>query len=403
MLAPEAAWKIVLDCVQVLPPVRLPLSEALGCCLAEPVQADREIPAANRSAMDGYAVRSADLQSGHRVLKLTGEIPAGTPPRFRLRPGCCIRIYTGAGLPAGADAVAIVEQAEEDNGFVRFKTAVHAGQNILRRGEDARKGALLLSPGCRIGAAETGICAAVGKAKVLVHRRPRVRILCTGSELVPPDQRPAPHAIRNSVGPALVAALAQWGFPAAGYLTLSDERKAIAAAIRRALRSHDVVLVTGGVSVGRYDFVPEAIRALGGDVRFHGVAMKPAKPSLYATFGANRHVFGLPGNPLSALTAFHEFALPALRRLSGQPPGLCRPSLSLPLAEAVQSKPGRRRYHLARLASTALGLSAAPVSSHSSADLPSAGGADGVILIPSDRAQLAAGELVEFRPWRPWP
>jgi molybdopterin molybdotransferase len=403
MLAPDAAWKIVLDSVQLLESVRSPLMEAFGFCLAEPVRADRDIPPTDRSAMDGYAVRSEDLRSAPCALKLAGEIPAGSPAKLRVRPGCCIRIYTGASLPAGADAVAIIEQAQEDNDRVRFKTSVQPGQNILRRGEDARKGALLLSAGTRIGAAETGICAAVGKAQIRVHRRPRVTILCTGSELVSVDERPAGHAIRNSAGPTITAALAQWGFPGARFVTLGDERRTIAAALRRALRNHDVILVTGGISVGRYDFVPEAIRAVGGEIRFHGVAMKPGKPSLYAAFGTNQHIFGLPGNPLSALTALHEYALPALRRLSGQPPERCRPSLFLPLAEEVESKPGRWRYQLARLEATARGLAVAPVGSHSSADLPSAGGADGVIRMAPDQRRLPEGEAVEFRPWRPWP
>jgi len=403
MLAPEVAWKIVLSCVQPLDCVCLPLSDGLGCCLAEAVRADRDLPAADRSAMDGYAVRSSDLQSAPRELRLAGEIPAGSAPRPRVMPGCCLRIYTGACVPAGADAVAIVEQAEERDGVVHFRTAVQPGQNILQRGEDARRGSLLLSPGIRIGAGEIGICAAVGKSQVRVHRRPRVKILCTGAELVPVDCKPPVYAIRDSVGPAVRAALAQWGFPGARFASVGDDRAAILAGLRRALKTSDVVLVSGGVSVGRYDFVPEAIRAAGGEIRFHGVAMKPGKPSLYASFGTNRHIFGLPGNPLSALTALHEFVLPALRRLGGLPAGLCRPSLFLPLSEELASKPGRRRYHLARLLPGSQGLKLAPITSHSSADLPSAGGADGVILIPPDRGRLDEGEPLEFRPWRPWP
>jgi molybdopterin molybdotransferase len=163
-----------------------------------------------------------------------------------------------------------------------------------------------------------------------------------------------------------------------------------------------VVILTGGVSAGRYDYVPQAVEAIGATIRFHRVAMKPGKPTLYATFGENRHIFGLPGNPLSALTAFHEFALPALRRLSGVEPESCRPSLLASLAEPLPKPGGRVRYQLARLVWVGHEARVVPVMSHSSADLPSAGRTDGVVVLRPGVEGLAAGELVEFRPWGPW-
>lgn len=404
MVTPDAAWAAILGFVEPLESVTAGLGEALGHCLAETVKADRDLPPTDRSAMDGYAVRSDDLKTAPRTLRLSGEVAAGSPARPRLRPGCCIRVYTGACIPPGADAVAIQEQTEErQEGLVLFRAPVVAGANILRRGEDARKGEVLLHPGQRISAAETGILAAVGKASVRIYRKPRVKILCTGSELLDVSAKPRPHEIRNSVGPAIAAALCDWGFDRPGYQTVPDDPSAILNALRRALRTSDAVLLTGGVSVGRYDYVPEAIRSAGGAIRFHGVAMKPGKPTLFATIEGRKLIFGLPGNPLSALNAFHEFVLPALRRLSGRPSEACRIAYQVPLAEAVERRPGRQRHHLARLVNTPDGLRAAVAGSRSSADLASAAGVDGAVLVPSGRGPLPAGAAVAFRPWRPLP
>lgn len=403
MIAPDAAWEIVLTHLKPLPAETVCLQEALGCYLAETLRADRNLPPSDRSAMDGYAVRSDDLKSTPRALRLTGEVAAGSSSRPRLRPGCCIRIFTGACIPPGADAVAIQEQAEERDGYIVFRVPVGSGENILRRGEDARRGAVLLRLGDRLSAPAIGVCAAVGKERLRVHRRPRVKVICTGSELLPVGAKPRSWEIRNSVGPALVATLAEWGFGAAEPATIPDEPALILRALRRAARRFDVVLLAGGVSVGRYDYVPEAVVAAGGVVRFHGVGMKPGKPSLYATLGSGGHIFGLPGNPLSALTAFHEFALPAIRRLAGQPEETCRPSLKLTLAEPAGPRTGRWRYQLGCLKVSAEGLSVAPLYSQSSADLASAGRASGAMALPPGKGVLEAGQSVIFRPWRPLP
>jgi molybdopterin molybdotransferase len=295
----------------------------------------------------------------------------------------------------------MVEQTEECDGSVAIHSSVAGGANILRRGEDARKGTLLLPRGARIGAAQLGVCAAVGRASLKVHRRPSVTILCTGSELRAVQDRVRSHEIRNSNGPALCAALASLGLAGTKFVPVPDRQAALLAALRRALRSYDVVLFTGGVSAGNYDFVSDAVEAAGATIRFHWLAMKPGKPTLYATVPDNRHIFGLPGNPLSALTAFHEFALPALGRLSGCPAESCRPAWLLPLAEALESKGGRVRCELARLVQRESGLVVAFVPSQSSADLVSAGHADGVLVLPPEQTHFASGDLVVFRPWRP--
>jgi molybdopterin molybdotransferase len=297
----------------------------------------------------------------------------------------------------------MVEQTEETNGSVMFRAQAEAGSNIFRKGEDARKGDILLRKGTPLGALQIGVCAAVGKAQVKVRCRPRVAVLCTGEELRGVSDRVCRHEARNSNGPALCAALDTWGYAGVTHHTAPDDVKTLTSKLKRVSAKHDVILLTGGVSVGKYDLVREAVERIGAVVRFHGVAMKPGKPLLYTTLSGNRHIFGLPGNPLSAMTGFYEFALPALRRMSGVAAQGCRSSLNVTLASGLVSKGGRVRFMLARLLWGPNGPRAEPVKSRSSADLVAGGRADGVIAVPADVRKLAAGTLVEFRPWKPLP
>jgi molybdopterin molybdotransferase len=399
MITPEEAWRIVLRHVRPLRCVATPLRRAAGLCLAEDVRSDRDQPPADRSAVDGYAVRSADLRRAPCSLQLVGEVSAGTAARPRVAPGTCVRILTGANIPPGADAVVMVEQTREERGEVAFFARAEASANILRRGEDARKGELLLRKGAVLSGAQVGVCAAVGRARVKVRPRPRVSVLCTGAELRAAGASVQPHETRDSNGPALCAALALSGFSGAVHRRAPDDPERLTPLLRSLTARCDVVILTGGVSVGRYDFVEESAKKAGATIRFHGVAMKPGKPTLYATLPGRRHLFGLPGNPLSAMAGFYEFALPALLRLSGLPPARCRPVLRLPLRSPLASKGGRVRFALARLCWDEDGPHLEPVHSRSSADLVSGGRADGAIAVPARVTALEAGDLVEFRPW----
>ena len=402
MHTPDKAWQTILDHTSPLAPAPRALAAALNHVLAEPIRADRDLPPANRSAMDGYAVRAADLRQCPVVLRLVGEVAAGSAARPPVRPGTCVRVLTGGNVPPGADSVVIQEEAEEANGQVRILAPTARGANMHRRGEQARRGAILIRKGALLDAARTGVAAAVGQTLPQVHRRPRVTVLCTGAELRAPGQRVRPHQLRNSNGPALCAALAPWHDGPVTYRSLPDNAIAIATALKRAARNHDVILVTGGMSVGKYDLAREAIERAGAVVRLHGGAIKPGKPFLYATLGEDRHIFGMPGNPLGALTGLHEFVLPALRRLSGVHPRECRPALWLPLGAALSTKGGRVHCMLARLRLTARGPDVLPVAARSSADFVAAGRADGVVIVPPG-VRIGRGALVEFRPWRPLP
>lgn len=399
MIAASKALDIVLKRAIPLKPVRVGLVEARGRCLARDIRADRDMPPADRSAMDGFAVRAVDISSPGSVLRLIGEVAAGSSNRPKVLPGTCVRILTGASVPPGADSVVKVEETRESDGVVKFLDSVKTGANIRLRGEEVAKGKIVLARGNMLDASQIGLCASVGKSEVMVHSMPRVAVLCTGEELKGAHERVRSHQLRNSNGPSLVAALAEAGIDAADRI-ISDDPDLLVAALKKATDEHDVVILTGGVSVGKYDYVPQAVRRVRATIRFHGVAMKPGKPQLYATFGRNGHIFGLPGNPLSVLTGFHELVLPALRRMAGMPVESCHRVLRLPLTRAVRSKGKRVTFVLGRLITGRKGLEVAPLDSCGSADLVSAANADGVLKIPLNVQTMRAGQLVQFSPWR---
>ncbi len=399
LITPKKALDNVLEWVRPLEMTRRPLDEALGYCLAENILADRDMPPADCSIMDGYAVRSSDLARCPCTLRLIGEVAAGSAARPRVRAGTCVRVLTGANIPPGADAVVMVEQTEEADGVVTFQIKAPAGSNIRKRGEEAKKGAVLLEKKTVLGPVQIGLCAAVGKAEPKVYRHPDVAVLCTGEELLI-GARVRAHERRNSNGPALFVALVAYGCTNLRLEVVPDDLEVLIPKVKQVMTEYHVLVLTGGVSVGRYDLVPEAVRQIGATVRFHRVAMKPGKPILYATLPGNRHIFGLPGNPLSAMTGFYEFVLPALRRMSGVPVKECRPTMRLPLSRAVRSTRGRVELVLGRLLWSKRGPVVRPLQSHGSADLVAGARADGMVIVPASVQELPAGSIVEFRPWR---
>jgi molybdopterin molybdotransferase len=390
------------------------IASALDHVLASPVHADRDMPPADRSTRDGYALRSADLGSEPAVLRVVGETAAGSQSAPPVGAGECVRIFTGANLPEGADTVVMMEDTEpvgdEDAGSrqdrgsgierVRVLKAIEKGYNISRKGEAARQGDRLLPAGSRLGAVEIAACASAGLVSVEVHRRPLVSVLVTGAELRDAKPEVEPHEIRNSNGPMLSAALRLRGYEVASSSLLTDRATLIAEYLRAALERSDVAVMTGGTSVGLYDLTADAIDSIGGTIRFRGIDITPGKPAMFATVDSGRYVFGLPGNPLGAMTGFHESVLPLLRRLSGLPVELCRPSLRVRLAGEVAGKKGRQHHVLARLRSGADGLLAVAVETAGAADFAAGAGADGTIIVPPDTGRLTAGSICEFRVWR---
>jgi len=379
-----------------LPPLELPLSQARGRVLAQDLVADRDFPPTDRSAMDGFAVRAADATAPGVELAVVGELRAGEPAgALRLGPGQAIRIMTGSVIPPGADAVVMVERTREQDGRVRLEEAARPEQNIRRCGAEQRAGALAVAAGRPIRAGEVAALTSIGASTVHVHRAPVVHVLSTGDEIVEPHIQPAAHQVRNSNAHALVAQLAEFGLEA-GYLGIAgDERTTLDRALERGLAG-DVLLVTGGVSAGRYDLVGEALEGAGMRLLFHRVAIKPGQPILAGRAGSCL-VLGLPGNPVSTFTTFVVFAAPVLRRLLGYRAwGNARASAVL--VAPLKTPPGRETYQLAHLASCGDGLTATPVASAGSGDVLALARANGFIVTPREGASLAAGATVSTLP-----
>ncbi len=400
MIHPQEAYSIVLKRTRPLAAQWIPWSQALNRCLACDVRSDRDLPPTDRSAMDGYAVRAEDLPRADCQLTLTGEAAAGATSVPRVKAGQCVSIFTGAVVPRGANAVVKVEDTDNASGIVTVHTPAKVGSHIRVRGEETVKGRVVLTKGTVLGPGQVGLCASMGKSELKVYCQPRVAVISTGTEIVAPEESVKPWQIRDSNGPTLCAALNAAGCDKPFYRVVRDNAAALRRSLRQALKKRDIVLLSGGVSVGRYDLVPQIIREVGARIRFHKVAIKPGKPVLYATFGRNQHIFGLPGHPLSAMTGFHEFVLPAVRRLSGVDEHDCRPSLFLPLAKTLVPKGERLQHVLVQVTHNKRGSQLMPLVSHGSADLVSAMQAHGVALLPRDPKKCRAGCFVEFRPWR---
>jgi len=400
-IAVEQALRILVQAAEPFTETeRVALADAWGRVLAEDVRADRDFPPTDRSAMDGYAVRSADATTAGSVLRVIGEVRAGQSADVAVTPGTAVRITTGAIVPAGADAVAMVERTTttDDGGSVRLHDAVSLGENVRGRAGEASRGDGILAPGSPIHAAEIGVLASVGRARPQVFRRPAVCVLSTGDEVVSPDASGlADHQIRNSNVPALCAMLREMGVEARDLGNASDDRADLAERVGAGLTG-DLLLLTGGVSVGTYDLVAATLAAAGAERLFHGVAMKPGKPVLAARRGACLAI-GLPGNPVSACTVFAVLVAPALRRRMG----LSRwdnAVVTAMLDEPLDVKPGRATYHLARLDPSHGRFRARTARSRGSGDVLSMARANAWLITPAEGGKFPAGAELPALPWR---
>lgn len=334
----EAARGIVEAALR--PPGRetVALAAAAGRYLAAPVVAERPVPPYACSAMDGWAVRAAEAAGG-AGLRAGPSIYAGDPPGRGLATGTAARVFTGAPIPAGADAVVLQEAARAEGGRVSFARAPAVGENVRRKGEDVEEGGTALEAGTRLGPRQLGLCAALGAREVSVARRPCVAIVTTGDEVVR-------GLVEDSNRAALAADLAALGCEVTSRSS-GDDAEQIVLALEGALSKADVVLTTAGVSVGEKDLVPQALERLGAEVLVHGVAMKPGKPFLFARVGG-KPVFGLPGSPSACLVAYEVLARPFVLGLCGAS-ARRRRVLALPAAEPLEGRPGRARFLWARL------------------------------------------------------
>ncbi len=320
MISADRALEIVLDSVNGLGAERVPILDAPGRVLAEEVRSPRDIPGFDNSAMDGYAVRAADVADASEAqpvpLRIIETVAAGRMPRMRVEPGQTARTMTGAPLAPGADAIVPVERTRESGDAVEIMASAAPGAFVRPRGEDVRVNEVVLGPGKRLTAADIGMLASVNRSIVHVYRRPRVAIVTTGDELVDLDEIPNGAQVVNSNAYALAGALKEAGCEPTILRVARDRLEEIRQRFEEA-SSFDMVLSTGGVSVGQFDYVSRALEELGMRPLFHGVAQKPGRPLAFGTLNA-RLIFGLPGNPVSTLLCFYLYARPALLKMAGR-------------------------------------------------------------------------------------
>ena len=394
MIPLEEARAHVMGACPPLPAERVALRAARGLVTAEEVRATEAIPAFANTAMDGYAVRSADVAAAPVVLRVVGTVAAGAKPSVTLGAGDAVRIMTGAPIPSGADAVVMVEATEDlGDGSVRILDAVPAGQHIRGAGEDVRPGQVVLEPGTVLTPGHLGVLASLGHADVVVRRRPRVGVLSTGDELVEAGRPLEIGQIRDSNRHTLLALCDEAGFEAVDLGLAPDDEARIEAALRDGVARCDAVLTSGGVSMGSFDFVKVVLDRIG-DMRWMQIAIKPAKPLAFGLVG-EVPVFGLPGNPVSSMVSFELFARPALRRMGGHP-SPDRPRRRAVVEGALRRHPDGK-VHFARVRLTVGDdgeLRARSAGGQGSHQLSAMAGADGLAVLP-DGPGAVDGDTIE--------
>lgn len=345
MISVDEARARILECFSPLGGEKVSLLDALGRVLAEDIYARRSLPPIDNSAMDGFAIRSEDTFGASKdspvLLKVAGDIPAGILPRKELRQGEAMRIMTGAPLPAGADAVVRKEEVEERGEEIAIKAPVSPGADIRSAGEDVRAGSLVIPRGVLVRPAEIAMCAALGRSFLSVIRRPLVTIVSTGSELSEIDGEVSPEKIVNSNGYALAASVKACGAAAVLLGIVPDDRDALRQAFLEAARG-DVIVSSGGVSVGDYDLVKDIMQEVGNEMKFWRVAMRPGRPLAFG-FINGTPLFGLPGNPVSSAVSFEQFVRPAIRKMMGHQ-RLFRPTARAVLEENIEKSTELRYF-----------------------------------------------------------
>jgi molybdopterin molybdotransferase len=368
--------------------------DALGLVLAQEVKTDREYPPFDRSTRDGYAVRSKEAVLGAQ-LRCVGEIKAGDTVRERLVAGACWQIMTGAAVPAGADAVVMIEQTSRESDLVRFERAAQPRQNIVPRGSEASAAQTILTPGMRLGFAELALAAQVGAVQLECARRPRIAILSTGDEVVLIDETPGPFQIRNSNSVSLAAQVRIAGGEPVVLGNAADRIEDLGEKIERGLKE-DALVLSGGVSMGKYDLVESALKAMGAEFFFDAVAIRPGKPAVFGMC-RGKPVFGLPGNPVSTMVTFELFVTPATDLLSGAE-ARALPLVEARLAEAMKEKSGLAHFLPARLEWRGGLAEVRALKWQGSGDIAALAKANSFLVVPADREELQAGENVSVLP-----
>jgi molybdopterin molybdotransferase len=401
VLTPAAAERLIFDAIPLFHKVDCAISEAHGRVLRSDLRADRDLPPFDRVTMDGFALRSAARAKGVTRFRVEAVQAAGMRP-FELggADDACVEAMTGAVLPGGADCVVPYEDTTREGDFA--VVSAHAdssspGRHVHRRGSDHRAGDVVVRAGVRITGREIAVAAACGHPALTVTHSPKVAVVSTGDELVEVDALVASHQVRRSNDHAIRAALIRAGYPSADRFHLRDVRHEIEHMLWHILAEYDVVLITGGVSKGKFDFLPSELGRQGVRKIFHGVAQRPGRPFWFGLSGRMTPVFALPGNPVSSYTCLHRYVLPALDHASGLSP---RAPLLAALAEPVQFKPKLACLLPVRLSSGPRAeLLAAPCAVGSSGDFAGLVGTDGFVELPALVDEFPAGYVAQFRSW----
>lgn len=389
MITYEEAYRIVMENVFHTGKEQVLFSESSGRVLAVPVKSDRDMPPWDKSAVDGFACRREDMGS---ELTLLETVPAGVMPSMVVTDGTCTRIMTGAAVPQGADYVFMLEESEErERGKIRF-TGKAGKSNISKAAEDLYQGQTVLKEGKIIRPQHIAVMAMVGATEITVSVRPRVGVISTGNELVEPGIIPAEAQIRNSNGWQLMAQLARTGAAGTYYGIARDDEASTARLLKAALEENDVVIISGGVSAGDFDFVPQVMKAAGLTIHFNQVAMQPGKPLTFCT-GERKAVFGLPGNPVSTFVQFEMMVRPYLKKMEGVTEK--EPEIMMPLANDYSRLRADRQAYIPVIITEK--CEAMPVEYHGSGHISSFTGAWGIITIPRGQSWIQKGELVGVR------
>ncbi len=392
MISVEEAQERVLAEVTLLGSEKVVFTDALGRVLREDIIAPADVPQADNTAMDGYAVRADDIATPPVRLKVIEDLPAGTVATKRVEPGTAIRIMTGALIPEGADTVAHVEITDAGSDFVTVKQSLKRGTNLRRRGEDMHVGDVVLHDGTPIGAAEVGVLAGVQRSVVRVSRRPTMAIISTGDEIVEVDQPREFGKVVNSNSYSIAALAREVGAEPRMMGIVADTLQATIGAIESALES-DFIISSGGVSVGAYDFVKDALDALGAETKFWQIAMKPGKPVVLSRL-RGRLYFGLPGNPVSCMVSFLLFIAPALRKAMGQKSAVLPPIITARLMGPLRSRGDRRNYLRVRVIARHGELLAYPMTAQGSGVSTSMVQANGFAVVETGITNVNMGDTI---------
>lgn len=397
MIEFEQALGFILKNTGELSAGKVSIEDSIGRVLTEDIYSAIEMPPFNKSAMDGYAVRMRDVKNVPVRLKCIGFIQAGETFRKKVGPSECVKIMTGAGLPKGVDSVVMVEDTERFDDYVEIKESIKKWKNVCLRGEDIKRKEKVLGVGRAISVGDIALLATVGRRFVKAARKPRVGVLSTGGEIVPAGRRLQEGKIYNSNGPQLLALLKSDGINAR-YLGIAKDRpEELTNAIKKGLEN-DILLISGGVSVGDYDFVPSVLKKLGVKKIFHNVRTKPGKPLFFGT-RKNTIVFGIPGNPVSNFLAYHVYIRAALYKMTGKKP--YKPEFEKGIIEKTfHHKAGRKHFVPVKIIKRKTRYYVTPISSHGSADILALSRADGFMVVDRNRSCVKAKSRIEFTRWK---